>query len=394
MMHTIFILSFLAVFYAYFGYPLVLKALIQAGFRRNQQSTEADLESKHSSVSIVIAARNEQGVIAEKIENTLDLTYGGIPVRELLNTSLVQVIVASDASDDRTHEIVQGYRSQGVELQSLRERKGKESAQANALKAVKSDIVLFTDAKIFLEGNVLDVIDSYFSDPKIGIVSSVDKVISDDGESSGEGFYIKYEMKLRALESEFNSLVGVSGSCFAVRKDLTKNLATDIPSDFSLLLESVKMGFCGVHAPDLVARYKAVRSEKEEFPRKVRTVLRGITTFFSRVEVLSPIHYGVFSWQIASHKLARWLVPWAGALFVVSSFTLCSEGLFYSLVCLGIAIFFCLAALAWFIPGLRGKTIGKVPLFFLVSNFGIAMAWIKYLRGQRSVTWEPSKKGG
>lgn len=392
MLEFFFFFSFICIFYAYFGYPLALVIFTKAGCRREHRLKDTVAEPR--SISIVIAARNEESVIADKIENSLSLTYRGSTVGELLSSALVQVIVTSDASDDRTHEIVGQYRFQGIELASLNERKGKESAQLNALQHVTGEIVLFTDAKIFLEGDVLDVIDRYFQDSQVGIVSSVDQIISDDGESSGEGFYIKYEMKLRALESEFHSLVGVSGSCFAVRKSLTKNLATDIPSDFSLLLESIKQGYYGVHAPDLVARYKAVRSEKEEFPRKVRTVLRGITTFFSRLEVLQPHKYGVFSWQIASHKLARWLVPWAGVIFIFTTFALASEGPIYLMACLGVIAFILLAVCAWFFPFLRERALGKVPLFFLVSNAGIAIAWVKYLAGQRSVIWEPSKKGG
>jgi len=393
MLYYISIFSFFCVFYAYFGYPLTLAALIKLGFVRKSNSREDNTFT----FSIIIAVRNEEKIIVEKIENTLSLSFEGVTLRDLLSDpsqKKVQCIIASDASDDKTHEIVNGYKDAGVELVALEERKGKEAAQVKAIAHARGEILLLTDAKIFLEGEVLSVIQKYFQEPTVGILSSIDQIIDSEGKSSGEGFYIKYEMKLRELESRFNSLVGVSGSCFAVRKELTGNLSTDIPSDFSLLIETVKQGMSGVHAPDLVARYKAVRSEKEEFSRKIRTVLRGITTFFSRAEVLNPFKYGVFTWQIISHKLGRWLVPFFGFLFVLSSFLLSYSSSFYLFVFCLILVFLFLAALGFFIPRFSEKTFCKLPLFFIVSNLGIAFAWRKFLSGQRSVTWEPSKKGG
>lgn len=394
MLYYISSLSLFCILYAYFGYPLILIALKRLGYVRSLGEVDS---GDSCNFSIIIAARNEQKVIAEKIENTLSLTFKGKSLREVLSDSSqkdIQCIVASDASDDRTHEIVNSYRNQGIELVALASRGGKEQAQSKAISEARGDILLFTDAKIFLEGDVLSVIENYFKDSKIGILSSIDRILDSAGKSSGEGFYIKYEMKLRELESQFNSLVGVSGSCFAVRKELTKNLSTDIPSDFSLLIETVKNGMCGVHAPELVASYQAVRSEKEEFPRKVRTVLRGITTLFSRTEVLNPFGYGVFAWQIISHKLGRWLVPWFGILFVISSFLLSFISSLHFLLSFLVFVFFLLAGLALYKPELSEQTLYKVPLFFIVSNLGIAFAWIKFLSGSRSVIWEPSNKGG
>jgi hypothetical protein len=128
---------------------------------------------------------------------------------------------------------------------------------------------------------------AYFEDPMVGAVSSVDKVISSSGQGSGEGMYVRYEMWLRALESRFLSLVGVSGSCFAVRREICADLRSDIPSDFALLLASRRRGLIGVNAPDVVATYESVADEKAEFGRKVRTVLRGLTTLFACYEVLT-----------------------------------------------------------------------------------------------------------
>jgi hypothetical protein len=178
-----------------------------------------------------------------------------------------------------------------------------------------------------------------------------------------------------------------------VRKSVSANLRTDIPSDFALLLEARRQGLRGVHAPDVVGTYQAVATEKAEFERKVRTVLRGITTLFACREVMNPAEYGSFAWQVLSHKLCRWLVPWFLLLAGWGLIVLGGHGGLYALLALMMFLFLGAAAAAYFKPELREKLMFKLPLFFLLVNTGIAAAWIRYWTGQRSVAWNPSDKG-
>ncbi len=387
----VFLLNFLAVFYAYFGYPLILRYLVEIKTPRPLPQNDVDLPS----LGIIITVRNEAAVIEEKIEATLALSYAEKTVEQHLasDSALIELLIASDASDDDTDEIVRSFESRGVRLVRLPERGGKETAQRAAVAELNTELIVFSDAKIQLAGDVLERFAYYFLDPEVGAVSSTDNVVSDDGESSGEGFYVRYEMWLRELESEFNSLVGLSGSCFAVRAKLAENLATDIPSDFALLIEAQKNGFRGVHAPDVIASYKAVRTEKEEFKRKVRTVLRGITTFFARSEVMDVGTYGVFAWQIVSHKLMRWLVPWCSLIAVLCAFILSAQSLIFHWICLAIISFCVLAAVGFVSAAARTNKYFKIPLFFIVTNAAIAVSWIKFWSGTRTVIWDPSAKG-
>lgn len=379
----IFWLSALAVFYAYFGYPVALLLLTRL---RGPRVLVAAPSALPLTVSVVVTCRNEERVIREKLENTLRLHYAGRPAVE----AGVQLIVASDASDDGTDSVVREYAARGVQLVRLDARGGKERAQQAAVEAVRGEIVVFTDAKIRLEPDALERFAAYFSDPTVGAVSSIDRV---EGEGSGEGMYVRYEMWLRSLESQFGSLVGVSGSCFAVRREICSDLRADIPSDFALLLAARRRGLRGVHAPDVVASYKPVATEKAEFERKVRTVLRGITTLMTCSEVLRPDRYGVFAWQVASHKLMRWLVPWFVMLGSVAALLVAHLGGFYALVAAGVLAFYAGAGLAAAEPRMRERIWCRLPLFFLVVNAGIAVAWVHYLRGQRTMAWDPSAKG-
>jgi len=376
------LLCIFEVVYAYFGYPAALYALLKLGKKRRRGAPVAAPQS----VSVIVTVRNESRVIREKLANTLALEFGGKPAAQ----AGVQIIVASDASDDDTDAAVLEYRDQGVELVRLDARGGKEQAQKKAVEAARGEIVVFTDAKIRLNKDALDRFADYFTDPLVGSVSSIDRI---EGEGSGEGMYVRYEMFLRALESDYSTLVGLSGSCFAVRKSIAEKLQVDIPSDFALTLETRKAGLAGVHAPEIVGTYQAVASEGAEFQRKVRTVLRGITALFSRAEVMNVGRFGTFAWQVISHKLCRWLVPWAFVLGWIFSILGSGESKLLLLINLGYFVFAGLAAAAWFSDGCKQKIWCRLPLFFVVVNAGIAVAWWNFLTGKRTVAWNPSDKG-
>lgn len=383
------IFSVLFIVYSYFGYPLLLLLLPGRKVKKSCETGSYDVP-----FTVIITVRNEQAVLARKIEATLALCYRGRLLEELLveENPRAQLIVASDASDDGTDGIAEAFASRGVELVRLPSRKGKESAQREAVTHARGEVIIFTDAKIELSTNALERFVDYFADAEIGAVSSRDVVLASDGSSSGEGFYVRYEMFLRRLESSYYSIVGLSGSCFAVRRNVAQRLAVTVPSDFALLLEAVRLGFRGVHAEDIVGAYRAVKSEREEFSRKVRTVLRGMTTLFSHLEVMNPFRFGCFSWQVISHKLCRWLVPWFFALATLGTLCLAHSGVLWTIFAFLFVCFYSLALLGALHPNLGDKTLFKVPLFFLVVNLAIAVAWVNYLSGKRAVTWEPSKK--
>lgn len=145
-------------------------------------------------------------------------------------------------------------------------------------------------------------------------------------------------------------------------------------------------------AEDIICRYRTVETEKEEFPRKVRTVLRGISTFFACKEVLNPFRYGVFSWQILSHKLFRWLVP----VFFIFAFLLAVMkapfSLFYAWYTLLTVLFVFFAIVGYRYPIFQKILPVRVGVFFCLSNAAILVAWWKYLRGERVVTWVPTER--
>ncbi|MHB8481170.1 MAG: glycosyltransferase family 2 protein [Nitrospiria bacterium] len=377
MLEGIFLCSILFVIYTYFGYPFLLKVV---SLFHEWPPQKGQLNPK---VSFIITAYNEEKRIEAKLRNTLNLIY---PKEKL------EVIVASDCSTDRTDEIVRSYQSEGIRLVRAAERLGKENAQKGAVFAATGEILIFTDVATILEPKGIIEMVRNFCDPTVGCVSSVDRFIDSEGKTSGEGAYVKYEMFLRNLESRVNSLVGLSGSFFAARKVVCTPWSTDLQSDFNTLLNARKLGLRGISDPESAGYYRNIADERKEFDRKVRTVLRGISVLMKNRSFLNPFHYGLFSWQMFSHKLCRWLVPFFLITALVSNlFLLSQSGLYKALFALQL-LFYGLAILKLTRSNFPDSGLIKIPFYFVMVNLSILMAWYRYLKGEQLLTWEPSQR--
>ena len=387
------------IFYAYFGYPLCL--LVISIFKRSNHQDFYELSAiSHQlpSVSFIITAYNEEQRISQKIENTINQDY---PKEKL------EIIIASDCSSDKTDEIVRSFHDKGIKLVRAPERKGKENAQKHAVDTASGEILVFSDVATILRPNAISNIVKNFNDSTIGCVSSEDKFIDKDGNVSGEGAYVKYEMFLRKLESKVNTLVGLSGSFFAARRDVCKNWAIDLQSDFNTLLNSIKLGLKGISDPNSIGYYQNIADEKKEFNRKVRTVLRGISVLMRNLSLLNPVKYGLFSWQLFSHKLCRWFVPFFLIIAFISNAVIMFSSIFFAFTFFLQLGFYLLA----YIYNRQGKrqalsaksyelraisyqlsAFSKLCYFFITVNLSILVAWWKYIKGERATFWEPSKR--
>ena len=375
-METLFWCAVIFIVYAYAGYPLLLLALSCCCRRPVKKGNISP------TVSLIITAYNEEIRIREKIENSLALDYP----RDRL-----ELIVASDCSTDQTDGIVQSFRTHDVRLVRAAQRHGKEAAQKLGVEAASGEILVFSDVATILPPNAISNIVKNFYDPTVGCVSSVDKIIDAQGKLTGEGAYVSYEMLLRGLETKVNTLVGLSGSFFAARREVCRNWRSELQSDFNTLLNAVHSGLRGVSDPESVGYYKTIADETKEYERKVRTVLRGIAVFMKSLPMLNPFRYGLFSWQLLSHKLCRWLVPGALILAFVSNLFLVFRSPWYSFFFVLQLCFYGVAAGGIKI-NLFSRNFLKLPAFFVVVNLSILTAWFRYLRGERLVTWNPSER--
>ena len=342
--------SLVFIFYAYAGYLL---ALVVLSLFRNRTVLVGDIQP---TVSFVITAYNEEARIKDKIENTLKQQY---PQGRL------EIVVASDCSSDSTDEIVRSYASSGVRLVRAPERRGKEAAQKLAVSRTSGEVLVFSDVATTLPPQGIANIVKSFHDPTVGCVSSVDRFVDAQGNLSGEGAYVQYEMLLRRLETKVNTLVGLSGSFFAARRTVCSPWADDLQSDFNTLLNSMKAGLRGVSDSDSVGYYRNLTDEKKEYQRKVRTVLRGIAVLMRSLPMLNPFQYGLFSWQLFSHKLCRWLVPFAMIAALASNIVLATQSTWYRLLLLGQTSFYVLATAYASCQWMPKSNLFRLPSFFV-----------------------------
>jgi glycosyltransferase involved in cell wall biosynthesis len=373
----IFWISLAVISYTYFGYPLLL--IILATLRRRPVRKGAYTPT----LSIIIPNYNEKTKIAHKLDNTLDLDYPG---------ELLEIIVASDCSTDGSDEIVAAYAERGVKAVRLAQRQGKHRAQGRALEVARGEIIVFTDVSIQLPEDTLQTIVANFADPAVQCVSSVDRTISEDNVVNTEGLYIRYDMFLRRYESLVGSATGMSGSCYAARRSLCDNWLAEMSNDFYMPLLAVLRGGRAVLDPQVIGYYRLVGTYREELARKVRTIVHGLQVLFHFTRLLNPGRYGLFSLQLISHKLLRWLVPFFLIAALGSNVVLIHHGLVYQLFFAVQVVLYLAAALGGCWPAGRKLWPLRIAYFFAMANLAILIAWYKYLSGQMYTTWEPSRR--
>ena len=357
--------------YAYAGYPLVLLAL------RRISPWPVRRADVFPAVSIVIAVHDGARELPGKLEESLALEYPG--ARE--------VIVASDGSTDETEAIARSFADRGVVLVATAERRGKEAAQASAIEVAKGEVLVFTDVGAHLEPGAVRALVRPFADPHVGAVSSED-VIEVTG---GEGAYVRYEMALRALESEVATLIGLSGSCFAIRRALGDPWPSDLASDFRCALEVARRGLRAVSEPEARVRFGVVRTPREEWARKVRTVRRGLAVLSAYRELLSARH-GRVSIALWSHKVARFTSPFALlALLAASAWAAPASPGAAALLAAQI-VAYAVGGLALVVRPIAALLPARIASFFLLVNASMLVAWVYHLTGRRAVLWQPTKR--
>ena len=368
--------------YVYFGYPLLLRLV-----RMLRGRAAAAIGMLEPSVTMVISAYNEETSIGEKLRNSLQLDY---PADRL------EIVVVSDASTDRTDEIVQRCGSARIRLLRMQERGGKTVGLNCAVRESRGDIVVFSDANALYHADALRMLVRNFADPTVGGVVGEATYVDARGEAErSEGLYWKYETGIKKLESDVGSVVGGDGAIYAVRKTMYWDMRADALSDFVNPLQIVEQGYRVIYEPAARSYERAGDDFGKEFQRKVRIVNRAWRATFSMPQMLNPLRFGFFSIQLISHKLLRWLVPaLLVALLVVSAF-LAPRGGIYALALWVQAGFYGLALVGWALqkrPQLPKAV--SIPYFFCLVNVASFLGIIDAFRGKTYTVWTTVRANG
>jgi GT2 family glycosyltransferase len=376
---AVFVAAATLVLYTYVGYPVLVWAL---GRLLPRHVRRAEILP---SVSIVIAAHNEERVIAAKLENALALDY---PSERL------EVIVGSDCSTDETDAIVRAYASRGIMLRRLSERGGKTAAQQAAVEASTGDILLFSDANSLYRADAVRMVVRSFADPEVGCV--VGRLVYSERSATGTTLgclaYWKFETLLRSCESRLGSLVGASGCLYAVRRSSFVRLPCDLIDDFALPLEVRLQGLRTVYEPDAVGVEHANRSGESEFRMRVRVVHQTYRVLEHYRELLDPLEHGVFAVQLFSHKILRHLMPATLAVaFAANALLMRVDGLYEAAFYAQLAFYgAALAGAAAERVGLRARPIA-LPYYFVLANAASLVALARFLRGEVRVAWASAR---
>ena len=373
--------------YAYAGYPLLLRLLESLGVGQGEP-VDASPE-RWPTVSVSLPAYNEEAVIGDALDNLLALEY---PKERL------QILVVSDGSTDRTDEIVRSYADRGVELLRVENRGGKTAAENAAVPHLDGEIVLNTDATSRPRSDALKALVRAFEDPEVGVASGRDVSVGSSGDAvEGESGYVGYEMRVRDLETRTGGIVGSSGCLYAIRRDLHREpVPEELSRDFISALNARERGYRAVSVPDALVEVPRAHSLREEYRRKVRTMARGLDSLWYKRSLLNPLRWRSFAWKLASHKLARWLVPLSAVPALLGLVYLSSTGGALWRVTLaagGAGAATGAAALVW--PQ-RISVPRPVAVcgYLLVAMAAGVEAWMRAVLQGGASTWEPTRREG
>jgi len=379
MVEFIFIISILLIIYTYLGYPILLYIM-------PVKNKNDGLTSYTPDVTVIIAVHRGADIIKKKIDNTLASDY---PEDKL------EVIVVSDGSDDGTDEIIETYYNDRVRLIRQIPRLGKTAAQKKAVAEARNDVLVFTDVTTMLEKTSLRQLVSNLSNKHIGLVSSQDKWIGQDGSvtESAQGAYVKYEMWLRKKESEVSSIVSASGCFYCVRKKFFEYIPDYLIDDTVIPLSVVEKGALCIHDNKAISIIPVIQSARREFSRRARMSLGGINALIYKYKLLNPFRYGFFSLQLISHKFLRWLIPLFMITALISNVILVGSGVFWNYMLLLQITFYLFASYGYMRkenPNLNRPV--KLIYFFTSSNLAILWAWFQFFTKRKQTIWHESRK--
>jgi cellulose synthase/poly-beta-1,6-N-acetylglucosamine synthase-like glycosyltransferase len=378
-MQTLFWLLTGVAAYVYVGYPALLCVIGAMRGLRSVTRSEA-----RPPVTLVISAFNEERVIADKLRNSLSLDYP---------RALLQIIVVSDASADRTDEIVAGFGSEGVELLRMAERGGKTAGLNGVIQRARGEIVVFSDANAMYKPDAVTKLAHNFSDSNVGCAVGESRYYDSKTQSErSEGLYWAYETAIKRLESRIGSVVGGDGAIYAIRRSLYVPMAADTLSDFVNPLQIVRAGYRCVYEPEAQSFEYAGTSFTKEFARKVRIVNRGWRATLAMRELLNPLRYGFFAVELVSHKLLRWMMPVCMVALFVANASLARSGPLFAILFGGQLLFYVLAALGHLLRNAASlPRVLTVPYYFCLVNLASAIGIIDAYRGRTYATWTPMR---
>lgn len=361
--------------YTYIVYPPLVWILSRL-FGREKVAPESNLPS----VSLLIAAHNEEMVMEQRLANALKLDYP----RDRL-----EIVVASDGSTDDTAEIVRCYANQGVRLIELSPRRGKASAINRAMSQLQCEIVLLSDANTELDPQAVKKLVRWFGDPQIGVVCG--RLVLSDPQTgnNADSIYWRFETILKQCESRLGGLLGANGAIYAIRRSIYVPIPDDtIVDDMAIPLLARLNSHCGIiYDVEATAWEPTAPDIREEFHRRARIGTGNFQNAVLLRRLLNPLQ-GFVAFSFFSHKILRWLCPFFLIGLFVANLALLGHD-FYRLSLLAQLVAYVLAFGGLVIP--LPKLL-RLPALFVGMNAALLVGFGRWLFHARQGTWRPTNR--
>lgn len=388
---VLFWVSIFIVFYTYVGYGIVLYFCIKIKSHFQRVKDEKSFATLPE-VTLLIAAYNEEEVIEAKMDNCRQLNYPKDKLR---------ILWVTDGSTDHTNEKLAGYSD--VIVCYRPERRGKTAALNHGMQSVKTPFTVFTDANTMLNSEALYEIIQPFANPKVGCVAGEKRIAirdKDNASSGGEGFYWKYESKLKAWDAQLYSTVGAAGELYAIRTHLFSTMPEDtLLDDFILSMQIAFQGYTIAYCSSAFAIEDGSADMKNEEKRKIRIAAGGLQAISRLSPFLfsNPFHLSTLKFQYISHRVLRWsltpillflLLPLNLLLSVWPEFSS-----FYCCIFILQCLFYGMALLGYALQQKQIKIkILFIPYYFLFMNLNVLKAFSYLKKNKGKGAWEKAQR--
>ncbi len=382
-LYFIFCVLLLLIMNTYFIYPFFI--IVVSKFKNNSVKKIVN----PLPISILISVYNGEKFIEERIKNIELMNY---------DHSKLQVLVGSDASCDKTNEILLELQKKynWLKVFIFEERKGKGPILNELVKNADNDIIVFTDASVIFDENAISEIVRHFSDNTIGAVCAKIKYLENKKEKIAieENAYWNIETEIRKAEGKFGIIIGASGGLFAMRKNLFSEIPLNkaVTDDLYISLKVLEKKKKVLYDNSAIAYVSVSRDFNTDIKRKIRTSSTNFQTIYYTKNLIFNRNL-LISYAYLSHKILRWFFPFILLLLLPINYLLVNFNWLTSSIFIFQIIFYLFALLGYFFIRLNLRIkIFSIPFFFLYANFAIIIGFVKFLRNENSYIWEPTKR--
>jgi len=379
-MEFAFWLSIILMIYIFAGYPLLLviwKIIFSKKYEANLSTDESNLPD----VDVILIVRNVESIIKIKIDSLLSLDYP---------KDKFKIIIISDNSTDGTVNIINQMNNDSIRCIDNKNKSSKSAGINQAIALSDAEILLLTDARQKHEPSSLKHLVAHFSDSSIGAVSGELVLIDPDTNEFSKGMdaYWRYEKFIRGLESDIDSVAGVTGAIYAMRREYYKPIPAETLLDDVLIPMNLIMNSKKVKFESKAIAYDVPSDDlSREKIRKTRTLAGNWQLLELNPSLLNPFKNPIW-FQFISHKILRLITPMLLLLILFSNFYILSDSIVYVLIFSGQIVAYVLVLLSDFYLPLKNFKPLKIWRSFLVLMWFTWLGFWSFITRQHLAIWK------